>query len=67
MTHEQNLTNVVVSAIMESDDPPDGLTPTEWRFIKYCRAFGWGTLIVRLKHGEPVQIRVHLWDIKLDN
>ncbi len=36
------------------------------RFLAYCEKFGWGTLEVKVKDGQPVMISPIKQDIKLD-
>jgi len=42
------------------------LTKAQLNFIEYCKKFGWGTLSVIVKNGQPVMIIEPLKETKLD-
>ena len=41
------------------------LTKAQLNFLEYCEKFGWGTLEVTVKNGEPVMVSPIKQDFKM--
>ena len=57
-----NLTKVSESVTVESKE----LTKAQSNFLEYCKEFGWGTLEVKVKDGQPVMVVDIRRETKLD-
>jgi len=42
------------------------LTRPQTAFLEFCREFGWGTVEIKIKNGEPVMAKVISKEIKFD-
>lgn len=61
-----NLTDGHKSDTIQSNTDYVELSTAERKFITFCRKFGWGEILVKVRQGEPVFATVKRRDFKFD-